>query len=122
MILQEKRKHSRTDSLRLLNYVSYDDNQVETSQGMGRTLNVSETGIMLETHVPIPVKTIASIKIGFEENVVDVLGRVIYSNCNERGRYESGIDFFEVDAKGLEIIRQYTVAFNALSDKDRHHQ
>lgn len=113
MTNEEKRKHFRIDSLHLLNYVYFDENDEEATQGMGRTLNVSESGILLETHNAIDVQTIISLTIGFEEEVVDIKGRTIYSNKNTQNMFESGIEFFDVDKEALKILRQYIAAFNA---------
>lgn len=118
MTNQDKRKHSRTASLHLINYVAYDKIEVEAAQGMGRTLNVSESGIMLETHHPLGVDQIMSLKIGFEEKVVDVRGRVIYTRKDAEGKYQSGIEFCDVDNAALLVLRQYSAAFN--SDRDNH--
>lgn len=113
MTSEEKRKHSRIDSLHLLNYVYFDENDDEATQGMGRTLNVSESGILLETHNTIGVKNIVSLTIGIEEDVVEIKGKTVYAKENEAGMYETGIEFFDVDAAALTILRQYIDAFNA---------
>jgi len=113
MTNEEKRKHSRIDSLHLLNYVYVDEEDDEAMQGMGRTLNVSESGILLETHNKIGVKSIVSLTIGFEEEVVEIKGRSVYAKENDKGMFESGIEFFDVDENALKILRQYIAAFNA---------
>lgn len=113
MTNEEKRKHSRIDSLHLLNYVYFDEKEEESTQGMGRTLNVSESGILLETHNAIETGHVVSLTIGFEEDVVDIKGRAIYSNKNDRDMFESGIEFFDVDADAKKVLRQYITAFNA---------
>ena len=48
----EKRKHMRINALNL-SHVAVDDREDAVKQAIGRTLNVSETGILLETHFPI---------------------------------------------------------------------
>jgi PilZ domain len=111
----EKRKHSRIDSMNLLNYVYSDENEEEANQGMGRTLNVSESGILLETHNRIAPFYIVSLTIGFEESMVDIKGRVIYTKENIRGMFESGIEFFEMDDSARKILKSYIQAFNAQS-------
>lgn len=110
---EEKRKHFRIDSLNLLNYIHYDESEVESTQGMGRTLNVSESGILLETHHAIDSGDIVSLTIGFEEDMVDIKGRVIYLNKNDRDMFESGIEFFDIDANAQKVLRKYIAAFNA---------
>ncbi len=114
MTNEEKRKHNRIDSLHLLNYVYTDESSEGAMQGMGRTLNVSESGILLETHTPpISVGSIVSLTIGFEEDMVDIKGRVIYTNESTNDMFESGIEFFDVDENAKETLGRYIAAFNA---------
>ncbi|MEJ2155603.1 MAG: PilZ domain-containing protein [Desulfobacteraceae bacterium] len=114
MTTEEKRKHFRVDSLHLLNYVYTDDQSEELMQGMGRTLNISETGMLLETHTPpISVGSVVSLTIGFEEDVVDIKGRVVYTNESKNDMYESGIEFFDINADAKAILGKYILAFNA---------
>jgi len=117
MTNEEKRKHSRIDSLHLLNYVFSDESGDGSTQGMGRTLNVSESGILLETHTPIDIHSIISLTIGFEEDVVDIKCRVVYTKHNEKMMNESDIEFFDVDSNAQKILRRYITAFNARQDR-----
>ena len=52
MTSENKRKHERIQSLNL-SYICLDEDNNIVKQGMGRTLNISESGILLETHFPI---------------------------------------------------------------------
>jgi hypothetical protein len=114
MTNDEKRKHCRIDSMHLLNYVYTNDKSEGAMQGMGRTLNVSESGILLETHTPpISVGSLVSLTIGFEEDVVDINGRVIYTKESQNDMFESGIEFFDVDENAKEVLGRYIAAFNA---------
>jgi hypothetical protein len=113
MTNEEKRKHSRIDSVNLLNYVYFDENETEENQGMGRTLNVSESGILLETHSPMDARRIVSLTIGFKEDVVDIKGRVVYMRRKDNGMFESGIEFFDMDASAAAVLQGYIKAFNA---------
>lgn len=117
MTMQEKRKHSRIESTHLLNYFYFDGSGEKTLQGMGRTLNVSESGILLETHTPLEVNNTVSLTIAIEENVVNISGRVIYSNKNQRAMYEAGIGFFDVEAEAQVVLKQFIDDFNARSNK-----
>jgi len=114
MTTEEKRKHYRIDSTHLLNYVYTDEKAQGAMQGMGRTLNISEAGILLETHTPpISVGSVVSLTIGFEEDVVDIKGRVVYSKESQNDMYESGIEFFSMNEKAKDILVRYIAAFNA---------
>lgn len=113
MTKEEKRKFSRIDSINLLNYVYYDENEEESNQGMGRTLNVSESGILLETHNAIDTSHIVSLTIGFKEDVVDIKGKVMHNKENDSNMFEAGIEFFEMDEAAKVVLRRYIEVFNA---------
>jgi hypothetical protein len=81
MTTQEKRKHARVSSLNL-SYVCLDEKDKIVKQGMGRTLNVSESGILLETHFPIDNKHIVTLTLGLEEELVDIKGRPVHTRLN----------------------------------------
>ena len=109
---KNKRKYARYDSLNLLSYVCIDEDGKEWKQGMGRTLNISESGIMLETHEPIETKYILMISLGIEDDLVDIKGEVVYCNRGEiPGRFESGIKFREVSSASLEVLKRFIKAF-----------
>jgi hypothetical protein len=112
MTTANKRKHHRVRSLNLLSYVCVDENQDVVRQGMGRTLDVSESGILLETHAPIDLEdTIILLTIGLEDDLTDITGKVVYSEAGETGKFESGIEFQEKDEAGLRILQEYIKAF-----------
>lgn len=108
-----KRKHARFDSLNLLSYVCIDSDGKEWNQGMGRTLNISESGLQLETHEPIDTQYILLISIGFEDEVVDIKGNVVYCNRGEKEKFESGVEFFEVKQEALVVLRRYINEFHS---------
>jgi hypothetical protein len=103
---EDKRKHQRFHSLHL-SYVCLDEGQQAVKQGMGRTLNLSESGILLETHFPIAREHTVILSIGLEDDVVDVNGRPIHVALKGQGVYEIGIEFVNPDGKALGLIRQF---------------
>lgn len=112
--MNEKRKHGRVDSIYLLNYVHLDENDKRLMQGMGRTLNVSETGIMLETHVPFVQDDIMDVVVGLQEDMVTIRGKVVFSRTIEPGKHQAGIQFLTIDDASLATLRRYIEAFNRL--------
>ncbi len=106
-----KRNHPRIDSLNLISYVCIDEDNNSVTQGIGRTLNVSEGGILLETHVQMDSHHTLSLKIGFEDELVDINGKVTFSRSGVEGDFETGIQFFEIDENILKKLKQYIKAF-----------
>jgi hypothetical protein len=117
MATQEKRKHARFNSLNL-SYVCLDENNQIIKQGMGRTLNVSESGILLETHFPIDKSHIVTLTLGLGEDLVDIKGRPIHIRTNTGGKYEVGIEFAEPDQKASRSLKKFVDAFKGQSEKD----
>ena len=111
MTTDDKRKDSRIDTENLLAYVCLDEKDRETGQGMGKTLNVSEGGILMETHIPVDPQYFVSLTISMEEDIMEMKGKVAF--CKERadGSFETGIHFIEADSGQLQFLRQYMEIF-----------
>jgi len=80
---------------------------------MGRTLNVSETGILLETHIPIDSQYQVGLTIGFEEDLINIRGKVVYTKAGKDGKFESGIQFMAIDSETNTLLKKYITAFRA---------
>ena len=113
----QKRRYDRIESLRLLSYSCVDNNNTVVSQGMGRTLNVSEGGILIETHVPLEKECDVLLAIGFEDEVTEVRGKIAYGKRGKNGREQTGIEFVEPDEKARCIIRRYVEVFSDTQDE-----
>jgi len=113
MIAKNKRNHPRIASLNLVSYICINEDGNLVSQGIGRTLNVGKDGILLETHVQIDSHHTVSLKIGFEEELVDINGQVVYSSAGEQGMFKTGIQFFKIDEPSLNILKKYINTFTA---------
>lgn len=112
----EKRRYPRIKSLNLIDYACMDENGNTISKGMGRTLNVSEIGLLLETYHPLDCEDVMLIGVGIKDDLIDIRGRVIHAKVNSDGKHESGVEFIEIGNRSLEILRQYIKAFNELKD------
>ena len=117
MVTDEKRIDPRIESSNLLSYICLDENNHEMMQGMGRTLNVSEGGILLETHVPIDPHHIVSLTMALEDDLMDFKGKIAYSRKREDGKFESGIEFIEMDEEKQRFYRQYILIFRGQENR-----
>jgi hypothetical protein len=106
MATQEKRKHARINSLNLL-YVCLDENNQIIKQGMGRTLNVSESGILLETHFPIESKYTVQLTISLEENLLDIKGKPVHVKTIDGGKFQIGIEFDDLDENATKLLQDF---------------
>jgi hypothetical protein len=104
------RKHKRIDVQNLL-YFCVKENGDIVQQGMGRTLNVSESGIRLETRFPMDSKRVVCLTIGFEDDIVDLNGKIEYYIAKQN-TYEFGIRFLEMDERSRLVLHEYIKLFN----------
>ena len=111
MTKEDKRIHPRIDALNLIAYACSDETGQIIVQGMGRTLNISEGGILLETHVQIESQSDILLTIGLEDDLVEIKGKVVTSTPSETDKFESGIQFLEIGETELTILKLYIIAF-----------
>lgn len=103
----EYRRHHRVNSANLLAYSCRNRKGEVLEQAMGRTLNISESGILLETHKPMDTRNTISLSIGFKQLILDINGNIRWCRPNSHGMFQSGIEFYGVDEKVLKVLKKY---------------
>ena len=106
MTSENKRKHERIKSLNL-SYICLDEDENIIKQGMGRTLNISESGILLETHFPIEPEHLIQLTISLEEDLLDLKGKPVHVRSIDEGVYEIGIQFIELDQNATNLLKKF---------------
>lgn len=109
----ERRRYIRPESLNLLDYIVVDEQGVQSEYSMGRTLNISIGGILMETHIKLHSGQQVMITLGLEDDLIDVMGRIIHSTPHEDGMYHNGIEFFHASVEDRRIINTYVEAFHS---------
>lgn len=112
MTSADNRRHIRIDSLNL-SHITVTEEGVVVYQGMGRTLSVSESGILLETKFQIPAGDALIVSIGIEDDLLELKGHAVFSKKTEPGMQETGIEFLEVDEAALPKLRAFIKTFQA---------
>ena len=121
MAVKDKRKSPRIDSLNLISYVVYDEADNAIRQGMGRTLNISRTGICLDTYKPLSRRQKVALTIGLKDNLVDIIGRVIHVRRKKNGRFDNGIDFVEMDQNQQSVLAGFLTAYYKSKNTGQSH-
>jgi Tfp pilus assembly protein PilZ len=112
-----RRAHERKDSLNLLDYVALGEDGNPIGRGVGRTLNVSEEGLFIETHIPLSQQQTILLTVALEEDIVEIKGQVVHTDKSNENRFTSGIKFIELDEEGRLIVRKYVEALRAVGVK-----
>ncbi len=116
----ERRRYIRPESLNLLDYLVVDEQGRQGVYSMGRTLNISVGGILMETHIPLPAGQQVMITMGLEEELIDVMGRIIHSTRGQDNMYHNGIEFFHVPDADRHILYRYVELFHERFPDARH--
>jgi len=114
---QERRRYIRPESLNLLDYLIVDDQGRPSEYSMARTLNVSKGGILIETHIPLPLGQQVMVTLGLKDQLIDVMGRIVHS-ANDAAWHHSGIDFFHISDKDKRVLDSYITAFRRMHAQD----
>ena len=95
MSIEEKRKHPRVKAENLISYFCLDDRGNEIEEGIGKTINVSLGGILIETNKPIGTEDILLMAIGIDDEITNMKGKVAYCRAEDSGMFRTGIQFLE---------------------------
>ena len=114
MTSEDKRKHQRIPSLNL-SYICLDENNNIVKEGMGRTLNISESGILLETQFPIELEYLVIMTIALQEDLLEIKGKPIHAKSNETGKFEVGIEFLEPDQDSIQRLKNFIAKYDSYS-------
>ncbi len=102
-----KRHSKRFDSLNLLVYSAINEEGECVATGMGRTLNVNQLGVLLETKDHFTSGQAISLAIGFEEKLINIIGRVMHCERVGEDLFHAGIEFDAMSRQAEEGLEQY---------------
>jgi c-di-GMP-binding flagellar brake protein YcgR len=103
---KDQRLTTRVDSTNLSYYCIDEDHKI-IAQGMGRTLNVSTTGILLETYDAIPGCKTVDMEIAMHDDIIKASGIVAHSTEEEDNSYHTGIQFTQISPEDRETIGKF---------------
>ncbi|MDT8334894.1 MAG: PilZ domain-containing protein [Desulfurivibrionaceae bacterium] len=108
----ENRESERKDALNLLDFIALDESGAPVDRAMARTLNVSERGILLETHLSLNEGQNLLITIGLGDNLCEIRGRIVRSEKRDENKFHYGVEFLEMSASDAATLAWYLKNFN----------
>jgi len=98
-MITDRRQYPRFKTSNLISYVCLDSNGNEISQGMGKGINVSSSGILIETHNPIKSEEISLMVSCREDEIIYIKGKIIYCRTEDSGMFRTVIKFLETNER-----------------------
>lgn len=89
----DRRKYERVKVSNPISYESIDKDGEIVFKNMGRALNVSRSGIMLEIAHLIKAEYASLSTVDLEGNLIKIKGQLIYCRRIDSGLYQAGIRF-----------------------------
>ena len=89
----ERRKEPRTDAAFPVYIVCVDENGRETAQDVATIVNISKSGVLLESAIPILTKEIRILASVNKQEKVQVVAELIYSMQLAPDQIRSGLSF-----------------------------
>lgn len=109
----DQRRSPRIESENNVGYVLYNEMRVKVDQGSGRTLNLSQTGVGLETRKLLKGSYIVLVTIDLDGRKVKVKGRVVSSRFMESSNtYLTGVEFIGPKDEQLEAIIAFVKSYH----------
>ena len=104
MSIIERRKHPRVKTNNSISYVLKDEDNNRIKEGVGRAINISQGGILIETDIAFEWQDVLQLSINIEGESVIILGKVVYCNKEESGMFRTGIEFSKINDKILSFV------------------
>lgn len=109
----EKRQHPRVKTCNLISFVGMGSNGKISEQNMGKALNISQSGLFLETTRRVLSESISMISVDAFNNLIEIKGEVIYSAERGNGLFGAGVRFKGSHAENvrfaMKLIKAYIV-------------
>ncbi len=100
----ERRKHPRVETNNRVSYICVDDNGNTIKEGVGKAINISQGGLLIETQHAFEWKNILLLGIDIENKLNRIRGQVVYCNATDAGVFRTGIEFLEINEKILSFV------------------
>jgi PilZ domain len=117
----KRRKFERSRSLNLVDYVIIGEDGRRLSRSMGRTRNVGEGGLLLETHRPLIEGQTVLITLGLKDDTAQLEGTIIHreppASCSDETKYCAGVKFTGMSKRDRETLKKYIQALKASNGK-----
>ncbi len=108
---KDRRKHTRVETNNLISYESKGKEGKIVSSSIGKALNISRSGIMLETTDPIEAEYVSLMTFDLDNNLIEMTGELIYCRETASGVFQAGINFTGSEEKtakfAVKLIKSY---------------
>jgi len=108
----ERRQFPRVRTDNPITYALINEKGTNIGQGIGRAINVSQSGILLETFEYIGSKYLFLVSTDIEEKMVEIVGKVVFSREISKSVFNSGIHLMGEHEDNVKFRRELIRVFH----------
>lgn len=101
------REHPRVERILMTAVEQFNETGELAESRIGRTLNISEGGILLEVHQPLPFLSKVTLSLAIKEDIIKAEGEVAHLRKTRDGKIEMGIMFLNLSDRDRNIIKKH---------------
>jgi len=107
-----QRQYARVETCNLISYACIDDQGSMIKQGMGKALDISQNGLMLESGYPIESEYVSLMSADPDDRLVNIVGKVAHTRRSPSGNYKIGIRFTGSHAENVQFAASLIKTFH----------
>ena len=112
-----QRQYARVETCNLISYACIDAQGTMIKQGMGKALDISQNGLMLESGYPIESEYISLMSVDPDDRLVNIVGKVAHTRRSPSGNYKIGIRFTGSHAENVQFAASLIKTFHYRNKK-----
>ncbi|TWI74352.1 PilZ domain-containing protein [Desulfobotulus alkaliphilus] len=110
----EKRRFPfRPETRNLIHFTVLGEEGAITMQGMGRTLNISLGGVLLEIHAPVPEGKKVQLSMGMGDDVLDLDAVVAHARPSGKNTIYAGLSFLPMTGPKAKLLSLFIEQFES---------
>ena len=122
MSAPERRRHPRVQIYYPISYACTDKEGCTVQQNMGVALNISQSGILIETADSVFSNFITLISVDLNEKIIEIKGKVAYCKKKESGKYQVGISSYGTHDQNIYFAKEVIKSYHYRKNEYRYHK
>ena len=110
--MADRRRFPRVNTDNPITYALINEKGSNIGQGIGRAINVSQSGILLETYEYIGSKYLFLVSTDIEDKLVEIVGKVVFSREISKSVFNSGVHFMGEHEDNVKFRRELIRVFH----------
>jgi hypothetical protein len=110
--LADNRQYTRVETCNLISFLSVDADGHVLRQGMGKALDISQNGMLLESALPVDSEYVSLMSTDPDNNLIEITAKVAYSRRGRTGSYLTGVQFTAADDNNVRFAASLIKTFH----------